>query len=276
MKISLDQLYSSGQMAKLCRISKDTLYFYEKKGLIKPAKTLDNGYRFYDIRNFLQLDMITDLKSAGCALREIKEFLFFGSSEDYIEFLQLRLKDLNQEKERISKLQRKLESAVNLTESAMSRIPGSIGIVQRREKKIIVRSLADEACSTSNVSGLYTFSGLIQQCLEAGFTPNYDLSAMIEKESLKSGEYTPDSYFAFCPPEEHIANYSIMPAGTYLMYIHKGPYRNLPQVYMEKVIPYLKEHRYDIIGNSYECSLLGWFNTSNEEDYITEVLIQIK
>ena len=41
------QLYSIGQVSKLCNISQKTLRYYDKIGLIKPDKVDDsNNYRY--------------------------------------------------------------------------------------------------------------------------------------------------------------------------------------------------------------------------------------
>ena len=49
-------LFTIGEMARLCRTTKDALYFYERKGLIKPYFIDDNGYRYYDLTNFYDLE----------------------------------------------------------------------------------------------------------------------------------------------------------------------------------------------------------------------------
>ena len=55
----MENYLTIGQMAKLNRISEQTLRLYEKKGLLPPAaKDESTGYRFYDIRQSAVLDMI--------------------------------------------------------------------------------------------------------------------------------------------------------------------------------------------------------------------------
>lgn len=42
------KMYTVGQVAAFLGISRDTLKFYEKKGLIRPMKDDGNGYRKYN------------------------------------------------------------------------------------------------------------------------------------------------------------------------------------------------------------------------------------
>ena len=41
-------MYNIGEVSKYLGISRDTLKFYENKGLINPKKNSGNGYREYD------------------------------------------------------------------------------------------------------------------------------------------------------------------------------------------------------------------------------------
>lgn len=62
-----------GQMAKLNHISEQALRLYDREGLLSPLyRDEKNGYRYYDIRQSAQLDMIQYMKALGMPLKEIK------------------------------------------------------------------------------------------------------------------------------------------------------------------------------------------------------------
>ena len=51
-----------GQMARLNGVSEQTLRLYDRTGLFSPMyRDEENGYRYYDIRQSAQLDMINDI-----------------------------------------------------------------------------------------------------------------------------------------------------------------------------------------------------------------------
>lgn len=54
-------------------LSPDTLRYYEKEGLISKPTRSANGYRHYDERTVLQLNMIQRAKNLGFSLKEIQE-----------------------------------------------------------------------------------------------------------------------------------------------------------------------------------------------------------
>ena len=66
-------LFTSGQFAKLCSTTKETLFHYDSLGLLKPARVRENGYRYYTASQFFDFDLIAVLRSAGCSLSEIRE-----------------------------------------------------------------------------------------------------------------------------------------------------------------------------------------------------------
>jgi DNA-binding transcriptional MerR regulator len=106
----MDQYYSIGQTAKLFNISVQTLRFYEKMGLIEPARVNEKtGYRFYAQEQFHRIDRIHYLKSLGLQLKEIKNIMAAGQVDKLQYFLRKnlasRLRDLNNLKEQISDLE---------------------------------------------------------------------------------------------------------------------------------------------------------------------------
>ncbi len=62
-----------GEMAKINHISEQTLRLYDREGLFSPVDRDENtGYRYYDIRQSAQLDMIRYMKALGMPLKEIR------------------------------------------------------------------------------------------------------------------------------------------------------------------------------------------------------------
>ena len=67
--------YRSGQFARKTAVSVRTLRFYDKVGLLSPAKRTESGYRLYGDNDLVRLQHILALKFLGFSLEEIGEFL---------------------------------------------------------------------------------------------------------------------------------------------------------------------------------------------------------
>ena len=88
---------SIGEVARLFNISKDTLRYYDKIGILKPEINKENGYRFYDIRHLEQLGLILGIKYLGISLSEIKEITENGDIEDYYNLMQMPLEEFQKQ-----------------------------------------------------------------------------------------------------------------------------------------------------------------------------------
>lgn len=72
----MEHRFTAGEMAKLSGLSKQTILFYDKKGILKPDYVdPDNGYRYYSADQLDFLDNISMLKEIGLSLDEIRTFM---------------------------------------------------------------------------------------------------------------------------------------------------------------------------------------------------------
>jgi len=67
--------YTAGQLAKVTNVNIQTVRFYDRQGILKPASRTEAGYRIYDKEGVKRLNFIIQAKELGFSLKEIKEFL---------------------------------------------------------------------------------------------------------------------------------------------------------------------------------------------------------
>ena len=104
--------YSVADLVKITGLTKRTLHYYDKIGLLSPQRKPDNGYRFYGQEDLLRLQEIVFLKAVGLSLAEIKDFLERERSQhrELLKGYQVRLKD---KIAHLQKLARGVESYLN-------------------------------------------------------------------------------------------------------------------------------------------------------------------
>jgi DNA-binding transcriptional MerR regulator len=72
-----------GEIAEFFNISQKAIRLYEKKGIIKPAKTdKTTGYRYYTVDQVKQLNALIELKALGFSLDEIKNIMEDGITRE--------------------------------------------------------------------------------------------------------------------------------------------------------------------------------------------------
>lgn len=86
-------MYLISELAAKAGISRTTLLYYEKLGLIN-GQRLDNGYRYYSENDLQRLLLIQQLQSAGLSLKECEQCLDAKLSRSLLEN---RLTQLNHE-----------------------------------------------------------------------------------------------------------------------------------------------------------------------------------
>ena len=95
--------YSISQVAQRFGIEPHTLRFYEKEGILHPARA-KSGVRLYTEENLAQLEMVMCLKSTGMPLKEIKRD--FDLVEQWDSTLEERLRILLSDREKAEKMGR--------------------------------------------------------------------------------------------------------------------------------------------------------------------------
>lgn len=67
--------YRTGELFDYLGISRDTLRFYEEKGLLQPEKDQENSYRNYSVFDVFRIMIIDYYKKRGLSIQEIQSLL---------------------------------------------------------------------------------------------------------------------------------------------------------------------------------------------------------
>ena len=81
----MEQLFKIGELAKQTGLSKRTIDYYTKLGLLPVAQTAASGYRYYDSHSIELIHHIERLKAVHLPLEEIKQYLCENSTIQGIE-----------------------------------------------------------------------------------------------------------------------------------------------------------------------------------------------
>ncbi|WP_227851731.1 MULTISPECIES: MerR family transcriptional regulator [unclassified Clostridioides] len=66
-------MYTIGQVSKFLGMSRDTLKFYEDKGLVNPKKNDENGYRKYNQFDIYDITTINFYREIDIEIKKIQE-----------------------------------------------------------------------------------------------------------------------------------------------------------------------------------------------------------
>lgn len=88
--------YRTGELLNYLGVSRDTLRFYEEKGLINPKKNDENNYRGYDINDIFRIMVVDFYKKRGMSINQIQDLIKHSGAQDIQDLLECKKDELNQ------------------------------------------------------------------------------------------------------------------------------------------------------------------------------------
>ncbi len=85
---------SISRMAELTEISRDTLVYYIKEGLITPAFTSESGYKYFHPGQLRTMTYIKYMRRCGIHINDIRNMLRDMDSDEFFRILEERRKEL--------------------------------------------------------------------------------------------------------------------------------------------------------------------------------------
>ncbi|WP_270305422.1 MerR family transcriptional regulator, partial [Terrisporobacter petrolearius] len=137
MKMNLKKL-TTGEFAKICNVTKHTLYHYNDIGILKPDSCDENGYRMYTYDQLNLFYFISVMKEMNMSLNEINLFLNNRTPQKVKSLFENRIEELDKEINRIKELQNMLKSRIEKIDYAFSINNKEIKVEYEEEEKLFL------------------------------------------------------------------------------------------------------------------------------------------
>lgn len=275
MKKSLENYFTTGELAKACHILRKTLLYYDKLGLITPEVILDNGYRYYKRTQLFLLELVVTLRQLNVPLTNIQAYLNQRSPDNYRKLLVKQQLAISQEIKRLQQLQQKLDNYIDKLQTLEQLPYGIITEQQCPEQYLFVTKSCktQDNFKTRSLHAAKLFLSLRDKLPFKQHVFGYivDKKALFDTATFHNIEY-------FYPLEECLPNaaYRLRPAGTYLTLYFQGVYMYNSQKYLQQLGEYCKQHDLKALSDIYVTSLLNYWTTSNTEEYAYRLEVRIK
>lgn len=110
-------VFRTGELANKAGVNKETIRFYEKKGLLADPVRTEAGYRQYSQEDLKRLVFIKNAKELGFSLSEIKELLAIADGDiykcdDVRQIAESKLVHINNQMKHLNKLKTTLTKLV--------------------------------------------------------------------------------------------------------------------------------------------------------------------
>lgn len=268
-----DAIFSIGKFLKLCATTRETLYHYEKLGLLKPTVDINNGYRSYTPNDYYTFMFIQHLTRIGFSLHEIGDLLKHQTLDNYFHALEtskIRSEEKQAElllwRERTERGYSQLRSMLNRPidqpqimyheEEYFLRVPfdNSDPIVS----DIICSSEQDAFSRENNVDIQRHYKGYYSDDPFSSETPVFDYNL-----AKLNHPYSCDRLF-------------VRPAGMYITMCYHGPFYGDCSPSYKIVKDYLKEHRFTPLTGMFVEIAVAPFHSKDPNEYVAELSLQIE
>ena len=270
--IENEQYMRISDFAKLCNVSKDTLFHYERIGILKPEIILENGYRYYSVKQFFTFDIISILKATGSSLKEIKSYLQNIDTDIFVSLLSEKVEILEKEHLRIEHMKNVLKNTIDITKRTISEYSFEPSVFEFDEQYLMVIDFEPDDSEKVRMQKIHR---QYRYCLDKGLSETLTSGFIINESNLINRLYSEaDSFFCEINHKPDIDAIMIKPKGKYAVLDHKGPYDTISFTF-EKLLAFIDEKKLSIIGNAYLFELLGFVSARDPEKYIVKIAVQI-
>ncbi|SDB25095.1 MerR family transcriptional regulator [Eubacterium oxidoreducens] len=271
-----DTWLSISEMSNICRISRQTLIYYDKHDVFKPAYTDQKGYRFYSIYQVPYLREICALKDNDFSLKEIVDNFQNRTVHNIQDLLVEKKQKIEKEIETLQKKLQSIDDRLNYykeTEKEIQHIEQPY-IKQFPERKILFAPWQPGNKPMDRSIMHYTHMKLRNRLNDINLHPDTGWGAMLLQEQLESshqlkgaGGYVnlPDDFTGDASGDDIIM--ITVPGGFYACMSKYGmPYETQ---YVDKLNKWIHDNGYKAIGNLYDECLLDttFYTEDNKRDF---------
>ena len=268
-----NNLMKTEEFARYCQTTRDTLHLYDKMGILIPRERSESGYRYYDVEQYYDFDLISTLKASGCTLKEVQEYYQNYDLDRLSSFFAEKRQRLAEE---IKTAQKRLKyltaicDCLSEVDSCRFHTPELVSVPEELQLLTPIPPEFRRLESLDNDSLRAHISKTIQltggQCYPHGI--------ILDGSKFLSGTL---SFLQHFYPVEGLRSDQVLPRapGLYLRYYLKGEYASLVDV-SDQISSFLTEQGLTPGSYVYVYDMITALSCLPDEELILKILIPIK
>lgn len=269
--------FTIGEMASLFSISRQTLLYYDKIGLLAPEYLLPNGYRCYTIQQYMDLEIIVNLRSLGLSLSTIHHYLQNRSKSQLRHILEEKIKDCT---DQIACLERQKKEAFHVATTLAVSYDDRLHrpLLTYKEKQRY--RLAHLSSSLSGKERVALFAKHTHRTIHNKGIWEKKTGWVLDGTALftDAPTFTSKAYFSYAPDVPGHPEYEKydLPAGLYVEYYFKGPFGTTFTPHIKKLTAFLQSNNITPIGPVFIMPLENHWVTKQADSYVSYLFFPVK
>jgi DNA-binding transcriptional MerR regulator len=257
------------QLAALAQVTRDTLLFYDRIGLLTPAGRDANHYRYYSERELLKVNLIRTFQSLGMSLKDIRELLERRCPELVLASLEDQMSAIKKQQDQLEQARLLLERFHGIIGYALSIDEGDVALRWCDERAILIGPRNDYSQGRTiwdNILDSYRYFQRFVTPLEM----NYPVWSFYEQQSVQARRWLAPDHFYMDNPRACDRR----AAGWYVVGCARGGYGGSPALF-ERLLGFITDEGLELAGRSYVDYLLNELSVEEPDGYLIQVSIAV-
>lgn len=263
--------YSTSEVARLYNISADTLYYYEKEGLLVPRRNPRNNYREYTPWDMHALNTIREMLSINFSVQEIREHFHNRNVAHTAALFNDELAAVNERIFELMKIRGELESRLMTLTRALTK---------SQNEEIEAVSVPTRSCIliSDEPVGYWDIDDAIIH-YSASHDVDINVTRMVDCYTVditRINEFNcfdSKNVFLYSESGNYRSNYEL-PAGTYITCTYRGFVWKSPYI-LPKMLEYAQSNSYEVVGDPLEFCIVDEYDSDNEDEFVTRLELPV-
>ncbi|WP_322924119.1 MerR family transcriptional regulator [Paenibacillus campi] len=264
------EFISISAFSKMAQISRQTLIYYDRMGLLKPVFVHDNGYRYYHPGQLDAVAVITILKAQGMSLHDIRAHLHQRTPASTLELLRKQEQMIQQQIAKLERTRQMIRMQADNIELSMQVDINDMKVIWQPDIPLLI----SKRIRLPKVDFPESLWEDFQVRLQNEHAPiGYPGGIIVEREDMLNRDGDRMSYM-FSRMETQVEQQHYMPAGYYLVSYTRADYGDTDKIY-PRIFDHIEQRRYTIIGHAYEEYVQDEVSLQNPDEYLVRIMVQI-
>lgn len=271
--MATETFLKTGKFAELCHTTKETLFHYDREGILKPKYVSDNGYRRYGMNQYFDFELISLLKDTGSTLGEIRNYREAGDPRAYLRLLRERVEVSERERARLARREAMLKDLIRLTEEALDAEYDTLLFEERGAEWVTVIPTVPEKM-VSGAGSAECYAACLARELERGKAPGSPLGMVVPEESAKKGEFRLCHLFTRAEADDR-GDLRELPGGRYAVFFHKGEVAGQAAAF-RRMVEAIEREGLRMVGDAYIYDQMSYFLTGASAEYAAKHIMRVE